>query len=79
MSFTAIVGAIVSVAKAVPIIADLIKDANNQIVMFQISKLGGELSQKEQKRKALIKALNNAENDNEIIALSIILADLNKL
>jgi len=79
MSFTAVVGAIVSVAKAVPVIADLIKDANNHLVMLQINQLGGELSQKEQKRKALINALNNAEDDHEIIALSIILADLNKL
>jgi hypothetical protein len=77
MSFTAIVSGIFAVAKAVPMVKDLI----DQIVSFyideKINAIDDERITEDDQRSALIGAIYKAETNAEIVAHSITLTQLN--
>ena len=68
---------VVAIAKAVPMIYDLI----NQFIGFWIdnavTKIEREKTKEQHQRDALLIAINKAETREEVIALSITLNDIN--
>ena len=77
MTFTAIVSGIFAVAKAVPMVKDLI----DQIVSFyideKINAIDDERITEDDQRSALISAISKATTNAEIVAHSITLTQLN--
>ena len=76
MSITAIFSGVVSIASAIPKITDLINKFYDLWVDHQIKKIEKNNTNIRTQRIALMNAIKNAKTENEIKALSVILANL---
>jgi len=77
MSFTAIVSGVFAIAKAVPIIMRFFTEVNNRILEEKLKEIDIKRVTLNDQRNALLKALKKAETNEEIIALSITLHNIN--
>lgn len=73
MSIGAVASAIVSVAKAVPIIKDLFDQITEKWLDYQISRMENNREEIRQERQALVRGIKNATSDSERIAFSRLL------
>lgn len=76
MSITAIFTGLITIAEAVPKVADLINKFYDLWVDHQIKKIEKNNTNIRTQRMALMKAIKNAKTENEIKALSVILANI---
>ena len=76
MSITTIFTGIVTIAAAIPKITDLINKFYDLWVDHQIKKIEKNNTNIRTQRMALMKAIKNAKTENEIKALSVILANI---
>lgn len=76
MSITTIFTGIVTIAAAIPRITDLINKFYDLWVDHQIKKIEKNNTNIRTQRMALMKAIKNAKTENEIKALSVILANI---
>ena len=76
MSITTIFTGIVTIAAAIPKITDLINKFYDFWIDHQINKLEKNNTNIRNQRIALMNAIKNAKTENEIKALSVILANL---
>jgi len=76
MSITTIFTGIVTIAAAIPKITDLINKFYDLWVDHQIKKIEKNNTNIRTQRIALMNAIKNAKTENEIKALSVILANL---
>lgn len=65
---TSIVAAIIAIAKAVPVAAQLLNTLIEEWQKYQISQIEDRFEQRQKTRAFLIYQLSNARNDNERIA-----------
>lgn len=79
MSITAIFTGLITIAKAVPKVADLINQFYDLWIDYQIQKIDQYRINKREKRTVLMKQIRDAQTNEERKALSIILADINRL
>jgi hypothetical protein len=79
MSITAIFTGLITIAKAVPRVADLINQFYDLWIDYQIQKIDQYRINKREKRTVLMKQIRDAQTNEERKALSIILADINRL
>jgi hypothetical protein len=76
MSITTIFTGIVIIAAAIPKTTDLINKFYNLWIDHQVNKLEKNNTNIKNQRIALMNAIKNAKTENEIKALSVILANL---
>ena len=79
MSITAIFTGLIAIAKAVPRVAELVNKFYDLWIDYQIEQIKIQYISKKEKRISVLKAIKNAKTKNERKALSILLADINKL
>ena len=79
MSITAIFTGLITIAKAVPKVADLINQFYDLWIDYQIERIDQYRINKKEKRTVLMKQIRDAKTNEERKALSIILADIDRL
>lgn len=79
MNITAIFTGIVTIAKAVPVVASYIDKFYDMWIDYQIERIDQYRINKKEKRKVLMKQIRDAKTNEERKALSIILADIDRL
>lgn len=79
MSITAVFSLLLAISKAIPVINDWIESIVSLWIDHKIKNHKEELNLRKMKMKALQKAILNAKTDQERIALSVVLHDVNKL
>jgi len=77
MGFTAIVSGIFAIAKAVPYVYRLIDSLSDLLLQQRIKDLDIARVTLQDKRDAIIKAISKAETNEELLALSAALHDIN--
>lgn len=77
MTFTAIVSGLFAIAKAVPYVYRLIDSLSNLLLEQRIKDLDIARVTLQDKRDAIIKAISKAETNEELLALSAALHDVN--
>ena len=76
MSVSTIIGAVIAIAKAVPYIYQLLERLNNAWIDHKVSQARENLNYQQKKERALYEAIKNAKNDDDLVALSILLHEL---
>jgi hypothetical protein len=79
MSITAIFTGLITIAKAVPRVADLINQFYDLWVDYQIEKIDQYRINKREKRLVILKAIRESKTNEERKALSIVLHDIDRL
>jgi len=79
MNIATIFTALVTIAKAVPIIKSLINQIVDLWIDYKVDQHRDDLNLHENKLLALQKAIKDAKTDQDRIALSIILHDINSM
>lgn len=79
MNFTAIVSGIFAVAKAIPQVMEIIEKVYDLIIDHKYKKIRETYNLQSNKLIVLKKLLKEANTDEDRIALSIVINDLNKL
>lgn len=79
MSFTAIVSGIFAIASAVPKIMSLIGMISDKYVNLKVTEIKNTYNLKQNKLSVLKKMLKEARTDEELITLSLVIHDINKL
>lgn len=77
MTFTAVVSGLFAIAKAVPYVYRLIDSLSNLLLEQRIKDLDIARVTLQDKRDAIIKAISKAETNEELLALSAALHDVN--
>ena len=78
MTFVSVFTGIVSIAKAIPKIKEIIDDFVGFWIDAQVKEIEKVYNNQRIQRKSLMKAIGNAQTDEERKALSLILADFNR-
>lgn len=76
---TNILSVIIVIAKVVPKIKNILDTLVDLYTTWQIDEYKNQASHKQIKTRSLLRAIKNAKTDQERIALSIILHDINQL
>ena len=79
MSITAIFTGLITIAEAVPKVADIINQFYDLWIDYQIEKIDQYRINKREKRSVLMKQIRDAQTNEERKTLSIILADIDRL
>lgn len=79
MSITAIFTGLITIAKAVPKVADLINQFYDLWVDYQIEKIDKYRINKRDKRFVILKAIRESKTNEERKALSIVLHDIDRM
>lgn len=79
MNIVSIISGIVTIAAAIPKIKDMIDMFYDKWVDYKISESRDRLNHKQIKQKALYKAIKECKDDEQRIALSIVLHDIEQL
>lgn len=74
MSLLAIASGVVAIAKAVPMVKKLLDQITDIWIDYQVSRMDSNQSEIMNERRALAKAIKNAQSDSERIALSRVLS-----
>jgi len=77
MGITAIVSGIFAVAKAVPYVFQVISLLSGKLIDLKVSRINAQRVTKENQRDALLKAILRAKTNEEIVAHSVTLHQLN--
>lgn len=76
MGLAAIFGGITAIAKAIPLVKKMIDGFIDFYVQSSINRIKRHEATDKQKRKALMRAISNAKDNDERKALSIVLNDV---
>jgi hypothetical protein len=79
MNLAAIFTGIVTIAKAVPQVAAIINKFYDVWLDYQIEKIDKYRINKREKRAVILKSIRDAKSNDERKALSIVLADIDRL
>jgi len=77
MNFTAIVSGIFAVAKAVPTVMDFINQIVEKYIEEKVDAINADMVTEDDQRAALISAIQKATTNEELIAHSVTLDQLN--